>query len=91
MDKELLENLVKELNKKIGPQSCPACHHGDWGMAEGIFINLLFDPKTPQISSKQLQIQSIVCICNYCGYMRQFAAKAILPNWEELTMPSRKK
>jgi len=53
MDKELLENLVTELNKKIGPQSCPACHHGDWGMAEGIFINLLYNLKEPHISTHQ--------------------------------------
>lgn len=89
MDKELLEKLVTELNKKIGPQSCPACRHGDWGMAEGIFINLLYNLKEPHISTHQ--IKSVVVICNNCGYMRQFAAKAILPDWEKQTKATSKK
>ncbi len=58
-------------------------------MAEGIFINFLYSLKDPHISTQQ--IQSVVVICNNCGYMRQFAAKAILPDWEELKKNPTKK
>lgn len=64
--------IIQELSKRTGRISCPICHHEQFTIVDGYFVDTVQDElKNLQLGGRTLP--SVMIVCNKCGYIARFA------------------
>ena len=84
MKKEVLERILHELNSKAIITECPMCKQHSIGMVEGLFVNNVHKNNLNPFSFQETNIPTACAICNNCGYVMQFAIKALINDWDKI-------
>ena len=54
------------------------------GMIEGFFLNNIYKNNLNPWSFQEKNVPTACIICNNCGYVMQFAVKALIKDWDEI-------
>ena len=91
MRKDLQERIVQELQSKVPLQGCPMCKGGQsFGVAEGLLIHIIHEDESmnPYNMSSGSSLPTVAVVCDNCGYVMQYAVKALLKDWDEIRKQS---
>lgn len=71
IDKSKKENIIKQLNERLGKFSCPMCHKSNFTFVDGyVAISLQKDYKNIVIGESTF-VPSVMIVCNNCGFISQ--------------------
>lgn len=77
IDNSKKEDIIRQLNERLGNFSCPMCHRGHFTFVDGYFTMVPQEDYKNIVIGGGSFIPSIMIVCNNCGFISQHSLGAL--------------